>query len=525
MKHRLPLLFALLKFSLGLLLTGYGTYELHRDEYLYLDYGHHLAWGYLEVPPLTALQSWLTLALGGGYFGVKCWPLLWGSLTVYVVVRLTQRLGGEPWAQLVAGLCYLATIFGRLNLLFQPNSFEVLAFTSGAYLLVRVAQADGRPRHLYALGWGLGLGVLNKYTTFFFVAALGLALLLTPARRVLGSRHFWAAAGLGLLVCGPNLAWQIRHGLPFRHHMALLRESQLVHVAASGFWREQLLLCLPALLVWAPGLWAALRGRPVLAARGVGWLYVGGLLLLTLLHGKGYYALGYYPALFAVGAVWWEAQLARLPRRLAGVGRGALLLGPLLLQIPFLPYAYPVLSPARMARLGRLPFYHNLGINRWEDGRDHDLPQDYADRLGWRELADKTWQAYQALPDSTRAATLIKCDNYGQAGAINYYNRNRPLPPAISFNGSYLYWFPARPPRSYQHLLLISEGNPPDLAPYFHDFRQVGEITSAYARERGTAIYLGTGPAPGLLARADAERRAALAAWENKPPRPAAPKR
>lgn len=74
MKHRLPLLFALLKFTSGLLLTGYGTYELHRDEYF--DYGRHLAWGYLEVPPLTALQSWVTLALGGDFFWVKAWPLL-----------------------------------------------------------------------------------------------------------------------------------------------------------------------------------------------------------------------------------------------------------------------------------------------------------------------------------------------------------------------------------------------------------------------------------------------------------------
>jgi hypothetical protein len=51
MKHRLPLVFALLKVISGLLLAGYGTYELQRDEYLYLDYGRHLAWGYIEVAP------------------------------------------------------------------------------------------------------------------------------------------------------------------------------------------------------------------------------------------------------------------------------------------------------------------------------------------------------------------------------------------------------------------------------------------------------------------------------------------
>ena len=512
MKIRLPLLFALIKLLSGLALVGYGTYELHRDEYLYLDYGHHLAWGYLEVPPLTALQSWLTLALGGGFFWVKMWPLLWGSGTIYVVVRLAQRLGGGPWAQALAGVCYLCTAYGRLNLLFQPNSFEVFSFTLGTYLLVRHAQPDGQPRHLYWLGLVLGLGVLNKFTTFFFIAAALAALLLT-APRTLARRPFWRAAGIALLVAAPTLAWQLAHGLPFRHHMALLHATQLVHVTAAGFWREQLLLCVAALPVWGPGLVAAFWGQPRPAARVVGWVYVFGLLIISILHGKSYYALGYYPALFAVGAVWWQARLARAATPLRLV-RAALLVGPLLVLLPLGPLLFPVLPPAMMQRLGQLAFYQQTGFYRWEDGAAHPLPQDYADMLGWRELANKTWLAYQALPDSTRARTLLKCANYGQAGAINYYNRDRPLPPATSFNGSYLFWFPAPPARPYRHVLLIGEGHPDELIPYFQRLQKVGEITSPYARERGTTIYLGTGPAPALLARANRERLAELAAWE-----------
>lgn len=512
MKHRLPLLFALVKFASGLLLAGYGTYELHRDEYLYLDYGHHLAWGYIEVPPLTALQSWVALALGGGFFWVKCWPLLWGALTVYVVVRLAQRLGGGPWAQALAGVCYLTTAYGRVNLLFQPNTFEIFGFTLGLYLLVRHAQPDGQPRHLYWLGLVLGLGILNKYTTFFFGAAVLVALLLT-APRLLGRRASWRAAGLALLVAAPTLVWQVAHGLPFRHHMALLHEQQLVHVTAAGFWKEQLLLCSAALLVWAPGLWAALRGQPAPATRVVGLVYGVGLLILTGLHGKSYYALGYYPALFAVGAVWWQARLARWARL-----RVALLALPVLLWVPIVRDIFPILSPPAMARLSQQPLHRRLGLTRWEDGELHPLPQDFADMLGWRELADKTWLAYQALPDSTRARTLIKCDNYGQAGAINYYNRDRDMPAATSFNGSYLHWFPATPARPWRHLLLVGEGHPAELVPYFQAFYKVGEITHPYARERGVTIYLGTGPTPTLLARVAAERRAELAAWEGNLP-------
>jgi len=65
MKRFLPLAFALVKFVSGYFLVS-PAYELHRDEYLYLNQGQHLAWGYLEVPPLIAAQGWVALALGRG---------------------------------------------------------------------------------------------------------------------------------------------------------------------------------------------------------------------------------------------------------------------------------------------------------------------------------------------------------------------------------------------------------------------------------------------------------------------------
>ncbi|MCA8829290.1 glycosyltransferase family 39 protein [Hymenobacter pini] len=502
----LPLLLALLKFSSTFLLASH-AYELHRDEYLYLDYGRHLAWGYLEVPPLTALQSWLTLALGGGWFWVKFWPALWGSLTVYVVGRAAQRLDGGNWAVALAGVCYLVGAYARLNFLFQPNSFEVLVFTLGAYLLIRQQQQPS-PQRWVALGVVLGLGLLNKYTTLFYIAALGAALLLTPMRRALVTRAFWLGPGVALLLWLPNLVWQLRHGIPFLHHMQLLHETQLVHVSAAEFWQDQLLMNLPGLWVWPAGLLALLVGR-LRAYRVVALLCCGGLLLLTVLHGKNYYALGYYPVLLAAGAAWWEKVLARWPRG-QRVLRPALLLVPVLACLPLLPVIFTVVPPGRMQQVGR--HYQGTGIMRWEDGRDHALPQDFADMVGWRELADKTWAAYQALPAATRARTLILAANYGQAGAINYYNRHRPIPAAHSFNGSYLFWQHEAPPQPWHYVLLIDD-EPDNLAAHFRSFCRVGEVRNPYARERGTAILLGTAPDSVIVQRIHQERTQGLAEW------------
>ncbi|RSK48756.1 glycosyltransferase family 39 protein [Hymenobacter rigui] len=502
----LPLLLAFIKFISSMLVAS-SAYELHRDEYLYLNYGQHLAWGYLEVPPLMALQSWLTLALGGSWFWVKFWPVLWGSLTVYVVARAAQRLGGGSWAVVLAGICYLVGAYTRLNFLFQPNSFEVFAFTAVGYLLIRYQQ-DGRPRWWLAMGILLGLALLNKYSALFFIAALGVALLLTPLRWALRTRAFWLGAGLALLLWLPNLLWQLRHGIPFRHHMALLHDTQLVNVSVADFWKDQLLMNLPGLWVWSAGLLALLAG-PLRQYRAVGLLSCGGWLLLTVLHGKSYYALGYYPILFAAGGVWWEQAWAKWPRA-ARLARPVLLLLPVLLCLPLLPLLFTVEPPARMQALG--PRYQSTGAFRWEDGRNHALPQDFADMLGWQELADKTWQAYLALPAATRAHTLILAANYGQAGAINYYNRRRPLPAAHSFNGSYLLWQSRMPSLPWQYVLLIDD-EPDNLAAHFRSFCRVGEVRNPYARERGTAILLGTGPDSAIVQRIRQERRQGLAEW------------
>ncbi|WP_345112630.1 ArnT family glycosyltransferase [Hymenobacter algoricola] len=512
MKRLVPLLFAALKFGLGFALTS-RVYELHRDEYLYLNYGRHLAWGYLEVPPLTALQSWLTLALGGGYFWVKFWPLLWGAATVYVVGRAAQRLGGGRWAQLLACLSYLVGAYARLNFLFQPNSFEVFSFTLSCYWLMVYLQQH-RPRYLYGIGLVLGLSLLNKYTAFFFIGALLAGLLLTPQRRLLLTWRAAAAAGLALLLWLPNLLWQLRHGIPFRHHMALLHDTQLVHVGAADFWKDQLLMCFPALGVWLPGLLALLLYRPLRPYRAVGFLFLAGLLILTVLHGKSYYALGYYPILFAAGAVWWQQWLAPRPR-LARVLRPALPGLLLLLAVPLFPYVYSVYPPARMQAIGRA--YRSTGVHRWEDGQNHPLPQDYADMLGWQELADKTWQVYRSLPDSTRARTLILCDNYGQAGAINYYNRHRALPAAQSFNGSYLYWFPPRPAPPYRYVIRVQEQERDNAARYARWQRRAA-VLNPYAREQGTVVMLGTAPTPAALDTLYQDHRQALAEWEQQPP-------
>src|SRR5262249_30495560 len=118
---------------------------------------------------------------------------------------------------------------------------------------------------------------------------------------------------------------------------------------------------------------------------------------------------------------------------------------PVIVGLLFLPIALPILPPRQLADLYLKMNTKNTGALKWEDLKDHPLPQDFSDMLGWEEMAQKVAKAYNMLSIDEKANASIFCNNYGMAGAVNYYAPKYNLPPAYSDNASFLYWIPAKP--------------------------------------------------------------------------------
>jgi hypothetical protein len=159
------------------------------------------------------------------------------------------------------------------------------------------------------------------------------------------------------------------------------------------------------------------------------------------------------------------------------------------LFIPFLLVAFPYASAETMAASPEK--YRKLGLLRWEDGKEHALQQDFADMLGWREMAYLTDSAVNLLNEKDH--TLIIADNYGEAGAVNYHGTTGLR--AVSFNADYLYWFPIGKP--VKHIVrIISESNflkDPGLSDersFCDTMILVGEVTNTYAREKCTKVFV-----------------------------------
>jgi hypothetical protein len=458
-------------------------YGIHRDELLYLALGDHPDAGFWSTPPLTGWINWLTQhTLGDALWAIRLPALVAGCLLVILAGLMARELGGGRYAQwLAAAAVVVSPAYLRTSQMFMPVIFDILFWAGMTWILLRYLKT-GRERYVLLFGAFWGLGFLNKYSVAFLLLALLPVLLISRHRRVLWSPAAAKAAGLALLIILPNLLWQYFNNFPVITHMSDLARYQLGNVRPVNFLSDQLLMNLPALLAWLPGLGWFLLASKARPFRLIGGLYLAVLLLFILLSGKSYYTLGIYPVLMAAGGVAWESRVSAWYTRLAlPVAMVALLL-------PILPLGVPVLPMNQL-----LPYcswmVEKAGIDgpmRWEDGRIHPVPQDYADMHGWKEIAQLAAQAYQQVPEGERV--MIYGENYGQAGAVDYYGDQWGLPQAVSFADSYRLWLPEQP--GVDGLIYINDELGQDVADLFGEVRLIGQVEHPLARERGTAVYL-----------------------------------
>ncbi|WP_161887732.1 ArnT family glycosyltransferase [Pontibacter russatus] len=473
--------FIILKFLLQYMLIS-PEYDLQRDEYLYLDQANHLAWGYISIPPLTAWISFLIKLLGNSVFWVKFYPALFGALTIAVVWKAIEELNGNLAALILGATGVLFSALLRLNTLYQPNSLDVLCWTTLYFVVIKYLNTL-KPKWLYVGALVFAIGFLNKYNIIFLLIGLLPAILMTEQREILSRKDLYLAMLLGLLLILPNLVWQYQNQFPVVHHLNELAETQLVNVDTGGFLRSQVLFYIGSLFVIISALYALLFYRPFRKYRAFFWAIIFTLAVFIYFKAKDYYAIGLYPIYIAFGSVFIADMLKTGWKRYLQAVAIAI---PALLFIPMYNIAFPNKSPEYI--LQHAERYKDLGMLRWEDGKDHALPQDFADMLGWKELAHKVDKIYAGLPEPGK--TLVLCDNYGQAGAINYYTNKNIR--AVSFNADYVNWFNLEQP--FDHLIRVKSytGRDSELeetSPYFHTSLVSDSITNPFAREYRTTVY------------------------------------
>src|SRR5205814_8113189 len=156
-------------------------YGYFRDELYYIACGQHLAFGYVDQPPLSILLLRLSeVLLGNSLFAIRLLPALAGAATVVITGLIARELGGRAWAIALACAGSLCALFNlAVGNFFSMNAFEPLFWMGAVYLLVRII--NGRSSTLWLCsGLLLGLGIENKLAPEFLAAGIfaGLFLIL-----------------------------------------------------------------------------------------------------------------------------------------------------------------------------------------------------------------------------------------------------------------------------------------------------------------------------------------------------------
>jgi len=456
-------------------------YGYFRDELYYLASTEHLAWGYVEHPPLSIalLAVWRAIS-GDSLPALRALPALAGAGQMLLAAVFTRRLGGGAFAAILAATCVLAApVYLGTQHVYSMNAFDQLFWVLIAFLLDRALERGTTQRWL-ALGIVLGLALLNKLSVAWILAGLGVGLVFTPHRRVLGTRGPWIAAGVAAAFILPHVVWQMRTGWPLFEFMENAARNKMVRTSPLAFLGDQVLDMLPFTApIWIAGLIACLR-RPGWRHWGIAYLVVLALLLARGTSRSGYLVPA-YPMLLAPGAV----VVARFVRwRSLRAGMIALLL---VGMIALMPFALPLWPPETFARYARA-----LGIEPQTEERAAVgiLPQHYADQFGWQELAQTVARVYHTLPKEEQAHCVIYGQNYGEAGAIDVLGRKLGLPPAISGHNSYWLWGPGD---AQADVVIVIGGDRDDNAAVFESLEAVTVHECRYCRpfESGLTIYVG----------------------------------
>jgi hypothetical protein len=474
-----------IKLFAHLYINATSEFGLHRDEYLYLAEGDHLAWGFMEVPPMIPFFSWILKAtIGVSEVSVRLLPALAGVASIYLVALMAREMGGKKVAQVIAAAGFLVSpIFLGSNNLFQPVSFNQFWWLVICYLTIKIINTPVN-KYWYALGASTGLAILTKYSVAFLILALLFSLVISRHRKLVINRGMLAAIGIATVIALPNLIWQIRYELPVIRHMSQLASSQLVNMSVADFMVPQFLFQMGSALLWVSGLVFVLFNRKMSEYRFLGWTYIAVFLLVLSLDGKSYYIYGIYSTLYALGGIAWENWLNKWSYLLMGFVA--------ISNIAIIPYALPILQPEDNVKFMAF-MKEKAGVDaplRWEDGNYYSIRQDYADMLGWQELPEKVAKIYHSLTEEEQAKTMIYGDSYGHAGVLNLWKDKYDLPVTMSLSSSFVAW--AKENYEFDRMIYLDDAKQEE-SDFFNNIMLMDSIEHPLARDPGY-IYYRTNP-------------------------------
>jgi 4-amino-4-deoxy-L-arabinose transferase-like glycosyltransferase len=206
--------------SLFLRVLFLANHDLLPEEAYYWNYSIHLDFGYLDHPPLVAVLIKLsTFLFGLNEFSVRFPALLCWGIATYFIYRWSELIQ-KGSGQFSILLLSILPFFFIDSCVITPDMPLFAAWAAGLYFLYRALYLDEAPAW-YGVGFGIGLGMLAKYSMLLLVLATGVFLLTQcEHRKWLLRKEPYYAAIIALILFSPVIYWNMLH-----HWVSILFQS------------------------------------------------------------------------------------------------------------------------------------------------------------------------------------------------------------------------------------------------------------------------------------------------------------
>ena len=207
------LLAAAVKFPLHMYIApGYGFFI---DKLYTMALSRHLAFGYVDLPPLVpALMALSRAVLGESLLAMHIVPALAGAATLVFVCLITREFGGRTFAVALSALAFIVVPLWLLfNSAFTYDCIDQMILAGFLYSLIRFLRSGNRKLWLL-LGALAGLACMTKMTILFLGPGFLVALLISRYRKDLLTPWLWLGAAFCLAIVSPYLIWEVAHHWP-----------------------------------------------------------------------------------------------------------------------------------------------------------------------------------------------------------------------------------------------------------------------------------------------------------------------
>jgi dolichyl-phosphate-mannose-protein mannosyltransferase len=473
------LFFCILKLTLHLIADSHSGFQ--SDEFLYIESGRHLAFGYMEFPPLIGLLACIqNLFHSHSVFVNHLFSHLAMLLIVIYVGKTTVELGGKSIAVFIASFCLLvAPGFEGAQQPFEPVVFSQLFWLLCFYQLTRFIKYGNR-KYLGYLTLCIALFFLTKYDALFFCFGLLSLLFFRKTRVALIKSRFWECLIISFLILLPNIIWQYLNDWPVVQMFHRLYETQLDNLTPFHVLRDLFLsvnpiafiLMLPALVFMFVDKKNKNLNVPLACS------IVLSILFLIYNKGKAYYFFPIVLTILPFCGIFWERII--LPKR-------NWLLYPLsfilLIGAVLIPFGMPVYSFDHY-----LHSVYKYSPKEIKNGKVVLPIQEYCAKEKWSKTIQELKSVYDSLPTDEKKNCLIWGKHYSQAGAVELFGNDYELPNAFSYHGSFYSWAPTGKMPETVIAYCYNDAGDDFFDSFFQEVIPVRKIYNNYASSEGWIV-------------------------------------